>query len=369
MSNKFAEAVLKPKPTGTLEGDRDRVRKVLEPMAIQKKLKVSSIIRGRMGLVAEEKPRIWFPYPTRERLLEVISDKRGFFSGQIIELAGEPSGGKSSGAMDLMGQNQVQDGINHWIDFENSRDERWFTKHGVDYDQVNFYYPELVKGKSKKKKAASAAVAKGRGGATKKSTAEASRVFDPGYLDGIIDLPEEQAFRIISAEEVCSQVEAGVMLAHSLYPGSHQLIVLDSVAATIADKEAEAGVADQNMATGMALTQFMKFLLRRWIALFPSVNATLILINQIRIKPGMVFGDPSYTPGGRALEFYPHARVRVRPMGKMIVGGRFVGNKGLMRNYKNKAGGTAHAETGFKHYLEKGKIEYCPIEEVRSEKA
>ena len=108
------------------------------------------------------------------------------------------------------------------------------------------------------------------------------------------------------------------------------------------------------MRTQMALPQFLGKLLRRWTGLFESYNVLGVFINQVRIAPGVAFGNPEYTPGGKALKFYCHIRSIVRRTkgGRLMKSGKIVGLKGIITNLKNKAGGVEGSRCGYKIYFD-----------------
>jgi recombination protein RecA len=152
--------------------------------------------------------------------------------------------------------------------------------------------------------------------------------------------------RLATAEELIEEAES--VLEEVAGKDQRVVIVVDRVTAMLPEDQAAAGIANQSMKTEQALPKLLGYLLRRWVALLQEKNALAIFINQLRTKPGISFGDPDYTPGGNALPFYCHVRVRARRKGKRLLkNGKPMGVQGVLVNVKNKAGGEEGAECGF----------------------
>jgi recombination protein RecA len=262
------------------------------------------------------------------------NEETGIPYGNIIEISGAPSSGKSALAMDLAAAGQqINDAVVIWDDFENSfqvaedeNDKVWATRRGLVCHKgaENFFCLKPYIGKF---------------GRTKR-------------LSTCNDLFEE-------TEELLGQlVEA--------YPGRPIINVFDSITAMLVDDEAAAGVSDQNMRTRNSLPMFLSQTMRRYVALYAEYNTLAIYINQLRDNVGVYFGDPKKTTGGNAMLFYAHVRVRMQRAGGgfMTKSGRRIGVKGIIRNYKNKAGGIEGDQCGYKLFFS-GRTKFLDAEEVK----
>lgn len=253
----------------------------------------------------------------------VLGDpEKGLAYGKILEISGRPSNGKSLLAMDLMAAAQADGAIGTWVDAENSYDAEWMQKRGVDTEALNLVEPIV-----------------GTFGSAKET-------------------------RLIAGEEMLEEAEHVMSLVHQKFPDHPQFMVVDSVAALLMEDEAAAGITGQNLNTTQALPKMLSKLCRRWVGLMQVYNCTTVFVNQLRDKP-MAWGDPSYSPGGNAIPFYAHIRVRIRRPSKsrLMKNGKMVGIRGILRNDKNKAGGLEGAECGFKMYLD-GRSKFVPKEDI-----
>lgn len=111
------------------------------------------------------------------------------------------------------------------------------------------------------------------------------------------------------------------------------LVVVDSVAALVPKAEIEGNMGDSHMALQARL---MSQALRKIAGQMNKTNTTVIFINQIREKVGVMYGSPEVTPGGRALKFYSSVRIDIRKADKILEGGVMVGNKTKVKIVKNK---------------------------------
>ncbi len=109
--------------------------------------------------------------------------------------------------------------------------------------------------------------------------------------------------------------------------------MVDSVAALVPRAEIEGDMGDAHMGLQARL---MSQALRKLTAVANKANTTLIFINQLRQKIGVVFGNPETTPGGQALKFYSSVRLDVRRIGKVTLGESVVGNRTRVKVVKNK---------------------------------
>jgi len=285
---------------------------------------VSILERVRQRLRHE--PQSWQPRRWLDLgpvLNPVLGDpQKGIPYGRIIEISGESSHGKSAFALDLVAAAQADGAACVWIDFENSWDAGWAKLRGVKPDEIAVIQP----------------------------------------IVGLF--PGEKEPRLSTAEELLAEAEGVMAEIYKSGEGRPQFVVVDSVASMLVEGEAEAGVQGQSMKTRLNLPVFLSGLLRRWIGLLQTFEATAVMINQLRVNP-MSWGDPYYTPGGKALPFYAHSRVRMRrgsKGGRILRGGQVVGIHGVMRNDKNKIGGVEGTCCKFKIYFD-GESEFYEVEE------
>lgn len=111
------------------------------------------------------------------------------------------------------------------------------------------------------------------------------------------------------------------------------LIVVDSVAALVPQAEIEGDMGDSHMGLQARL---MSQALRKLTAIISKSKATVIFINQIRMKIGVMFGNPETTTGGNALKFYSSVRIDIRRTGQIKVGEEVMGNRTKVKVVKNK---------------------------------
>jgi recombination protein RecA len=105
------------------------------------------------------------------------------------------------------------------------------------------------------------------------------------------------------------------------------------VAALVPKAEIEGDMGDSHMGLQARL---MSQALRKLTALLSKTNTTIVFINQLRQKIGVVFGNPETTPGGQAMKFYSSVRLDVRRIGKVNAGDSVVGNRTRVKVVKNK---------------------------------
>jgi len=157
---------------------------------------------------------------------------------------------------------------------------------------------------------------------------DAEHAFDLRYAKSIgIDLS-----KLLVSQPDCGEQALGIaeMLTHS---GAIDLIVVDSVAALVPKAEIEGDMGDSHMGLQARL---MSQALRKLSGIVNRTSTTLIFINQLRLKIGVVFGNPETTPGGTAMKFYSSVRLDVRRTGKVEQGDSVVGNRTRVRVVKNK---------------------------------
>ncbi|MBA4027822.1 MAG: recombinase RecA [Planctomyces sp.] len=204
--------------------------------------------------------------------LDLALGGRGIPRGRIVEVFGPESSGKTTLALTCAANVQRDGGVAAFIDAEHALDPSWARKLGVNIDSLLVSQP------------------------------------DSG----------EQAL------EICE------MLVRS---GAVDLIVVDSVAALIPRSEIEGEMGD---ATVGAQARLMSQAMRKLTGVIARSSCTVLFINQIREKIGVMFGSPETTTGGRALKFYSSVRIDVRRTGAIKEGDVTVGNRTRARVVKNK---------------------------------
>ncbi|HDI58822.1 MAG TPA: recombinase RecA [Desulfobacteraceae bacterium] len=196
----------------------------------------------------------------------------GLPRGRVIEIYGPESSGKTTLALHAVAEAQRQGGIAAFIDAEHALDTVYARKLGVDCDELLVSQP------------------------------------DTG----------EQALEIAD------------MLVRS---GAVDIVVIDSVAALTPRAEIEGEMGDAHMGLQARL---MSQALRKLTATISKTRTTLIFINQIRMKIGVMFGNPETTTGGNALKFYASVRLDIRRIGAIKEGQDVVGNRTRVKVVKNK---------------------------------
>lgn len=210
--------------------------------------------------------------PTGALSLDIALGGQGMPRGRICELFGPEGSGKTTLALHIIAKAQQADGVAAFIDAEHAMDPTWARKLGVDIEQLLISQP------------------------------------DTG----------EQAL------EICE------MLVRS---NAVDVIVIDSVAALIPRAEIEGEMGDTHVGLQARL---MSQAMRKLVGAIGKSRTCLIFINQIRMKIGIMFGNPETTPGGRALKFYSSVRLDIRRTSTIKEGDRAVGNRVRARVVKNK---------------------------------
>ncbi|HEV2799121.1 MAG TPA: recombinase RecA [Pyrinomonadaceae bacterium] len=192
--------------------------------------------------------------------------------GRVVEIYGPESSGKTTLALHIVSEAQRAGGVAAYIDAEHAMDADYAGKLGVNIDDLLISQP------------------------------------DSG----------EQALEICEALVRSNGVD---------------VIVVDSVAALVPRAELDGEMGDS--LPGLQ-ARLMSQALRKLTAIVSSSNTTLIFINQIREKIGVMFGSPETTTGGRALKFYSSLRLDIRRIGAIKDGDRVVGNRTKVKVVKNK---------------------------------
>ncbi|WP_420330433.1 recombinase RecA [Mycoplasmopsis felis] len=196
----------------------------------------------------------------------------GYPKGRIIEIYGPESCGKTTLSLHAIAEVQKNGGVAAFIDAEHSIDPLFASKIGVDINNLILSQP------------------------------------DSG----------EQALEIVD------------ILAKT---GSLDLIVVDSVAALVPEAELNGEMTDQQIG---AQARLMSKALRKITGNLNKNKTTIIFINQIREKVGVIFGNPETTPGGRALKFYSSIRIEVRKGQQIVEDKEIIGSEVKFKVVKNK---------------------------------
>lgn len=278
----------------------------------KKKVDVASL-RGRIDKLLgvstyEPEQRYWLDtgYPALNAVYG--SREKGIPYGKLYETSGVKHGGKTAITTILGGMAQADGAAVIYIDLEDSRDPVWAGKLSLDFDNVMPVYPKLVRYGSDKK-------SKKKGG-------------------------DQLELQLQSAELLFKEAE--ILMAMNREAGyKKQFVMLDSLANIYTEMQIAAGTTDRNMRVNVDRAQFLSSTLPRWAALAANYNAMVHFINQLRVKPGVMFGDPHYTPGGSAIPFAVSIQTRVKRLGNghILQNSNVIGVKGIIENRKNKAGG------------------------------
>jgi recombination protein RecA len=210
--------------------------------------------------------------PTGSLSLDIALGVGGFPRGRIVEIYGPESSGKTTLALHAVAEAQKTGGIAAFVDAEHALDTSYARKLGVDTDEL--------------------------------------LVSQPDY--------GEQALEIAD------------MLVKS---GAVDIIVVDSVAALTPKAELEGEMGDSHVGLQARL---MSQALRKLTGSIARSKTLLIFINQIRMKIGVLFGNPETTTGGNALKFYSSMRVEIRRGGSIKQGDKVMGNRARVKVVKNK---------------------------------
>lgn len=210
--------------------------------------------------------------PTGSLSLDLALGLGGVPKGRIVEVYGPESSGKTTVALHMVAEVQKRGGIAGFIDAEHALDPVYAKNIGVDIDNLYISQP------------------------------------DNG----------EQALEITE-----TMVRSGAV----------DIIIVDSVAALVPKAEIEGDMGDSHVGLQARL---MSQALRKLTAVISKSNCTVIFINQLREKVGVMFGNPETTTGGRALKFYSSIRLDVRRIETLKQGGEMVGNRTRIKVVKNK---------------------------------
>ncbi|MBQ5446023.1 MAG: recombinase RecA [Lachnospiraceae bacterium] len=210
--------------------------------------------------------------PTGSLSLDIALGIGGIPKGRIIEIYGPESSGKTTVALHMIAEVQKRGGIAGFIDAEHALDPVYAKAIGVDID--NLY------------------------------------ISQPDYGEQALEITE-------------TFVRSGAV----------DIIIVDSVAALVPKAEIDGDMTDQQVGLHARL---MSKALRKLTAVTSKSNCTVVFINQLREKVGVMFGNPETTTGGRALKFYSSVRLDVRRIETLKQSGEMVGNRAKVKVVKNK---------------------------------
>ena len=204
--------------------------------------------------------------------LDVALGVGGIPRGRIIEVFGPESSGKTTLALHVVAEAQKTGGYAAFIDAEHAMDPEYAKNLGINLDELLVSQPD-------------------------------------------------------SGEQ---SLEIAETLVRS---GALDIIVIDSVAALVPRAELEGDMGDSHMGLQARL---MSQALRKLTGTVSRSNTTVLFVNQIREKIGVMFGNPETTPGGRALKFYSSVRIDIRRITSLKEGTDIVGNRTRVKIVKNK---------------------------------
>ena len=210
--------------------------------------------------------------PTGSLGLDIALGTGGYPRGRIIEVFGPESSGKTTLALHAIAQVQKQGGTCAFIDAEHALDIKYARRLGVNSDDLLISQPDFG----------------------------------------------EQALEIVETLIRSNAID---------------LIVIDSVAALVPKSEIEGEMGDSHVGLQARL---MSQACRKIAGVAGSTNTTVFFINQLRMKIGVMFGNPETTTGGNALKFYASVRLDIRRIGAVKSGDQVIGNQTRVKVVKNK---------------------------------
>lgn len=210
--------------------------------------------------------------PSGSLLIDSALGVGGYPKGRIIEIFGPESSGKTTLALHAIAEAQKKGGVAAFVDAEHSIDPVYARNLGVDIDELILSQP------------------------------------DSG----------EQALEIVE------------LLANS---GSIDIIVVDSVAALVPQAELDGAMSDNSVGLQARL---LSKAMRKLAGILNTNGCTVIFINQLREKVGVIYGNPETTTGGRALKFYASVRIDIRRAEAIKDGSTIIGNTVNVKVVKNK---------------------------------
>lgn len=204
--------------------------------------------------------------------LDIATGVGGVPRGRITEIYGPESSGKTTLALQVIAEAQKQGGAAAFIDAEHAMDVSYAERLGVNVDDL--------------------------------------LVSQPDYGEQALEIAE--------------------ILIRS---GAVDVIVIDSVAALVPKAEIDGNIGDAHVGLQARL---MSQTMRKLTGILKRTNTAIIFINQIRMKIGVMFGNPETTTGGNALKFYSSLRIDIRKIGAIKDGQEVIGNRTRVKIVKNK---------------------------------
>ena len=210
--------------------------------------------------------------PTGSLSLDLALGLGGIPRGRVVEIYGPESSGKTTVALHMIAETQKRGGVAGFIDAEHALDPVYAKAIGVDID--NLY------------------------------------ISQPDYGEQALEITE-------------TMVRSGAV----------DIIIVDSVAALVPKSEIDGDMGENHVGQHARL---MSQALRKLTGIMNKTGCTVVFINQLREKIGVMFGSPETTTGGRALKFYSSVRLDVRRVETLKTGGEMVGNRARVKVVKNK---------------------------------
>ncbi len=229
--------------------------------------------KGAIMKLGDDSAKVKIPaVPTGAIALDLALGIGGIPRGRVTEIFGPESSGKTTLTLQVVAESQKQGGIAAFVDAEHALDPNYARKLGVNTDELLVSQPD-------------------------------------------------------TGEEALEITEALVR------SGAIDIIVVDSVAALVPKAEIEGEMGDSHMGLQARL---MSQALRKLTGIIAKSNTSVIFINQIRHKIGVMFGSPETTTGGNALKFYSSVRLDIRRIETLKNGEEPVGNRVRVKVVKNK---------------------------------
>ena len=210
--------------------------------------------------------------PTGVLSLDIALGVGGIPRGRIVEIYGPEAGGKTTLALHMAAEAQRLGGIAGFIDVEHALDPLYAQSIGVDIDNLYVSQPD-------------------------------------------------------SGEQALTVAET---MARS---GAVDIVIVDSVAALTPQAEIDGDMGDAHVGL---LARLMSQGMRKLASVVAKSRCTIVFINQLREKVGIMFGNPETTPGGKALKYYASVRLDIRRVDSIKAGGHIIGNRVRVKTVKNK---------------------------------
>ncbi len=266
-----------PKPETPVNENVEKVEKIEKEKKAQALERAISLIEKQYGkgviMKLGSQQKVDVPVlPTGSLSLDLALGVGGIPRGRITEVFGPEASGKTTLTLHIIASAQRQGGVAAFIDAEHALDPDYASKLGVDVKNMWIHQPD---------------------------TGEQA-----------LDITE----KLVSSNGI-------------------DIVVIDSVAALTPRAELEGEMGDAHVGLQARL---MSQALRKLSGIVSKTHTSLIFINQIREKIGVMFGNPETTPGGRALKFYASVRIEIRKIGVIKEGEQAIGNRVRAVVAKNK---------------------------------